>query len=88
MDLILVMDWDNLALTQAACPAAHQHKVRRLMEFARHSTQATVPDPYSGGPAGFERVLDLVEDACTGVLDQLKLAWSKGDPSGMNVLNP
>jgi protein-tyrosine phosphatase len=71
MDLILVMDWDNLALTQAACPTKHQPKVRRLMEFARQSAQTTVPDPYSGGPAGFEQVLDLVEDACSGLLNQL-----------------
>lgn len=77
MDMILVMDWDNLALTQAMCPPEHLAKVRRLMEFAR-STQATVvPDPYLGGPAGFEEVLDLVEDACRGLLNHLKSRLSR-----------
>lgn len=72
MDLILVMDWDNLSLTQATCPAQHQHKVRRLMEFARQHTDTVVPDPYHGGEAGFEHVLDLLDDACEGLVQHLK----------------
>lgn len=72
MDLILVMDWDNLALAQAACPAPHQHKVRRLMEFACVHPDTVVPDPYYGGEAGFEHVLDLLEDACAGVVSHLR----------------
>lgn len=79
MDLILVMDWDNLALTQAECPPAHQHKVRRLMEFARHHTDTVVPDPYQGGEAGFEHVLDLLQDACEGLVIQVQQAKSIGD---------
>ena len=67
-DLILAMDWDNLALLQDACPAAHQRKLRRLSEFALVSTSPVVPDPYQGGPEGFDQVLDLVEDACDGVV--------------------
>ncbi len=67
-DLILVMDWDNLALVQEACPPQHQHKVRRLTEFCLTQVAAVVPDPYYGGAKGFEGVLDLVEDACEGVL--------------------
>jgi len=76
MDLILVMDWDNLALTQAACPSEHQRKVRRLMEFARQHTDTVVPDPYYGGEAGFETVLDLLDDACTGLVSHLKRSVS------------
>lgn len=67
-DLILVMDWDNLALVQALCPPYAGHKVRRLTEFCRRHDAPVVPDPYYGGDAGFETVLDLVEDACEGVL--------------------
>ncbi len=67
-DLILAMDGDNLALLQAACPSAHQAKLRLLTEFCLTHHSATVPDPYYGNAAGFEHVLDLVEDACTGLL--------------------
>ena len=67
-DLILAMDWDNLALLQAACPPQHQYKLRRLTEFCQRHDSPVVPDPYYGGHQGFEQVLDLVEDACDGLL--------------------
>lgn len=67
-DLVLVMDWDNLAAAGERCPPAHRHKLRRLVEFSQRHAVATVPDPYYGGADGFERVLDLVEDACEGLL--------------------
>lgn len=67
-DLILVMDWDNLALVQDICPPNAQNKVRRLTEFCLTSNSPVVPDPYYGGANGFEQVLDLVEDACDGLL--------------------
>ncbi len=67
-DLILAMDWDNLALVQDLCPPQHQNKVRRLTEFCQQLDSPVVPDPYDGGDAGFEQVLDLVEDACNGLL--------------------
>jgi protein-tyrosine phosphatase len=67
-DLLLVMDWDNFALTRALCPPQHLHKVRRLTEFCQRQISPVVPDPYAGGAAGFERVLDLIEDACEGLL--------------------
>ena len=71
-DLILVMDQDNLALLQEQCPPMHQHKVRRLTEFCRQFDSPIVPDPYYGGAKGFEHVLDLVEDACNGLLQHLR----------------
>jgi len=67
-DLILAMDWDNLAMLQDACPPAHRHKLRRLTEFCQQLSSPVVPDPYYGGAKGFENVLDLVEDACSGLL--------------------
>jgi protein-tyrosine phosphatase len=63
-DLILVMDWDNLALVEDECPPQHLPKVRRLAEFCLSSDAPVVPDPYYGGAKGFDDVLDLVEDAC------------------------
>ena len=67
-NLILVMDWDNLALVQDDCPTNHQGKVRRLTEFCLTHNASVVPDPYYGGVKGFDKVLDLVEDACDGLL--------------------
>ena len=71
-DLILVMDHDNLERVMALCPAPHQHKVRRFTEFCRRHVAEVVPDPYYGGAQGFEQVLDLVEDACDGLLQHVQ----------------
>jgi protein-tyrosine phosphatase len=67
-DLILAMDWDNLALLQQRCPPQYQSRLRRLTEFCSRHSSPVVPDPYYGGAQGFEHVLDLVEDACEGLL--------------------
>jgi protein-tyrosine phosphatase len=72
-DLVLVMDWDNLALVQLECPAEHQHKVRRFTEFCLQFDCPVVPDPYYGGKEGFEQVLDLVEDASEGLLRHVRI---------------
>lgn len=79
-DLVLAMDFDNLALLQESCPPTTKarNKLRRLTEFvpahSPHAAAQTVPDPYYGGPAGFEFVLDLVEDACDGLIAHLQQA--------------
>lgn len=75
-DLILAMDWDNLALIQAECPAEHQSKVRRLTEFCLKHESPVVPDPYYGGKDGFEHVLDLVEDACEGLIQHIDAKYA------------
>ena len=62
------MDDDNLALLQDDCPPQHRHKLGRLTQYCQHHKTPVVPDPYYGGGNGFERVLDLVEDACEGLL--------------------
>lgn len=67
-DLLLAMDRDNLDRLQAACPAALQHKLRLLMSFAENAASSVVPDPYNGGRAGFETVLDLCEAAADGLV--------------------
>ena len=71
-DLILAMDWDNLALLQDDCPPEHLHKLRRFTEFCRVYDSPVVPDPYYGGATGFERVLDLVEDASEGLIQHVR----------------
>ena len=71
-DLILAMDWENLALLLEACPPAHRHKLRRLMEFADEGWGDVVADPYYGEKQGFESVLDHIEAACYGLLRHIR----------------
>ena len=73
-DLVLVMDDRNERAARALCPAADRAKLRRLTDFSRHHSDDEVPDPYYGGDAGFEHVLDLIEDACDGLIAALKAA--------------
>ncbi len=77
-DLLLAMDWDNLALAEERCPPQHRRKLRRLTEFCRRHDAVVVPDPYYGGDAGFLHVLDLVEDACDGLIDHLRQRLQAG----------
>jgi protein-tyrosine phosphatase len=76
-DLILAMDWDNLALIQDICPKPHQKKVRRMTEFCLVLDSPVVPDPYYGGPSAFEHVLDLVEDATDGLIRHIQRIYAQ-----------
>ena len=67
-DLLLCMDGENLARMQQDCPVQHRHKLMRLTEFCQRLKSPVVPDPYYGGAGGFDHVLDLIEDACDGLL--------------------
>jgi protein-tyrosine phosphatase len=71
-DHILAMDEDNLALLTAACPQQHQHKLGLFMQYASKSKSTIVPDPYYGGPRGFDEVLDFIEDASDGLIARLR----------------
>jgi protein-tyrosine phosphatase len=69
---LLAMDDDNVAWLRRHAPPEAASQAGLLMSFARRYTdESVVPDPYYGGPAGFERVLDLVEDACDGLVARL-----------------
>lgn len=70
-DYIIAMDRDNLALLTDQADAPHHSKLRLFLEFSS-GHEDEVPDPYYGGAAGFERVLDLVEDASRGLLETLQ----------------
>lgn len=71
-DVILAMDWDNMSLLQQQCPRQYQHKIQLMMRYATEHDEATVPDPYYGGPDGFDTVLNYIEDSCTGLLEVLR----------------
>ncbi|SPA40053.1 putative Protein-tyrosine-phosphatase [Cupriavidus taiwanensis] len=70
-DLILAMDRENLAGLLRLRPDAGD-KVRLLMSFATRHHADEVPDPYYGEGDGFERVLDYIEDACDGLVAELR----------------
>jgi low molecular weight protein-tyrosine phosphatase len=65
-DLILAMDNGHLGALQRMAPAKRRAKIRLFV------ADRDVPDPYYGGPAGFEQVLDLVEAQCESLLEELR----------------
>jgi len=71
-DYLLAMDDDNHQILMEACPDQFKHKVKYFLEYAPHLDTREVPDPYYGGKYGFERVLDMVEEASVGFLNSLK----------------
>jgi protein-tyrosine phosphatase len=72
-DRVLAMDDDNLARLLELAPEPAVPRLGLLMAYARrHVAVREVPDPYYGPPAGFDRVLDLIEDACDGLLERLR----------------
>lgn len=71
-DLVLVMDRINLQTLERVCPPEHRHKLKLFLTYAKERREDEVPDPYNGGDQGFERVLDLVEDAARGLLRELR----------------
>jgi protein-tyrosine phosphatase len=75
-DLLLAMDSSNMReLRQLAPGEAERAKVRMLRESDRASAgtrELDVPDPYYGAVGGFEEVLDLVQAACEGLLEQIQ----------------
>jgi len=70
-DYIIAMDRDNLALLIDQAEAEYHDKIHLFLEFAS-GHEDEVPDPYYGGTTGFERVLDLVEEASRGLLETLQ----------------
>ena len=70
-DLIVAMDESNYADLTEKCPTALQQKIVKMMSFAT-SEFDEVPDPYYSGRKGFEIVLDLIEQASDGLINELK----------------
>jgi protein-tyrosine phosphatase len=70
-DYILAMDRDNLSILQRKCPETHQQKLSLFLDFAKDRNENEVPDPYYGGVSGFERVIDMIEQASEGLLTHI-----------------
>jgi protein-tyrosine phosphatase len=70
-DYVLTMDEDNYHMVSSLCRGSAA-VVKPFLNFATDSPETEVPDPYYGGPDGFERVLDLVEEASEGLLEDIR----------------
>ncbi|MCL7421966.1 MAG: low molecular weight phosphotyrosine protein phosphatase [Methylobacter sp.] len=73
-DFLLAMDNDNYSILLNACPEPYKDKIKYFLDYAPHLGTREVPDPYYGGDYGFERVLDMVEEASEGFLKNLRCA--------------
>ncbi len=71
-DLIIGMDNYNISVLKRRSPDYEsKQKIHRMMEYSRSKTYDHVPDPYYEGAEGFELVLNLLEEACRGLLDYI-----------------
>ena len=71
-DLILAMDKSNLDNLQRIASPEQREKLKLCMEYAKNYDDDEVPDPYYGLGHGFDLVLDMVEDASKGLVEELK----------------
>ena len=71
-DYVLAMDKANLAILRRIAPPGTEMKTKLFLEYARNHVEREVPDPYYGGADGFERVLDMIEDAAEGLLQEIR----------------
>jgi protein-tyrosine phosphatase len=71
-DYLLAMDRDNLAYLHRLSPPDHRAKAQLFLQYATSVDIREVPDPYYGSMEGFERVLDMTEDASRGLLAHIQ----------------
>jgi protein-tyrosine phosphatase len=71
-DYVLAMDNHNLAYLRSIAPGDYSGHLGLFLDFAAHQSIREMPDPYYGGNEGFEQVLDLVEAASHGLLEQIQ----------------
>ena len=72
-DLIIGMDDTNISRLYELAPSLEEEsKIHRMTEFCVNKIADHIPDPYYGGAQGFENVIDLLEDACGGLLQKIQ----------------
>lgn len=71
-DYIIAMDSDNLSNLHAMRPESYNGQLGLFLDYSQQNEQTEVPDPYYGGDNGFALVLDLVEEASTGLLAHIR----------------
>ena len=78
-DLIIGMDDSNYDRLRAMAPNLDvKQKVRRMAHYLKRYAHDHIPDPYYGGASGFELVLDLLEDASAGLLEEVRTVLHQG----------
>ncbi|QPC42307.1 low molecular weight phosphotyrosine protein phosphatase [Kaustia mangrovi] len=70
-DLLLAMDESNLETLERLAGAEARNKLRLFLDFADGAAARNVPDPYYGGPDGFDHALDLIEAGSRGLADYI-----------------
>jgi protein-tyrosine phosphatase len=70
-DYVLTMDEENYQAVAALCREGRA-EVRPFLDYAPERPESEIPDPFYGGPEGFEHVLDLVEAASEGLLEDIR----------------
>lgn len=73
-DHVLAMDRGHLRALRRLAPSAPEGRVRLFLAHAPELALTEVPDPWHGGPADYERALDLIEAGCAGLLRDLRAA--------------
>lgn len=73
-DYVLAMDRGHLKVLEKLCPAEHRQGLGLFLEYAGKTPEDEVPDPYYGGPEGFDYVLSLVENAADQLIRRLSMA--------------
>lgn len=72
-DMIIGMDEQNYDdLVSKADTLEEKNKIFRMVDFSQKYQPTHIPDPYYGGDQGFENVIDLLEDACSGLFDYIQ----------------
>ena len=71
-DYIIAMDDDNMLGLQSRCPAKFKNKLHKCTDFAPGIGVDEVPDPYYGGPGGFNQVFKIVEAGAKGLLGHIQ----------------
>ncbi len=70
-DLLLAMDRENLGIMRRGSRPEYHGRLGLFTDYSPRFRGLDVPDPYYGGDEGFERVLDMAEDAATGLVERL-----------------
>ena len=78
-DYIVAMDQDNVDDLKSKADPAYHDRIHLFLDYSEAHTGADVPDPYYGGKIGFERVLDLIEIAAEGLLEELEQTAKRKD---------
>lgn len=71
-DYVLAMDHENYWNLHAIAEEHNKHRIKLFLDFAQDLAEQEVPDPYYGGASGFDRVLDMIEEASAGLLAEIR----------------